>query len=76
MGPETIEDKPAISSFRSVYGVDFSGAEDAGRKIWVATGTIEGRTLRIEQCQPGEALPRFLQLLKTVYECANYQIVS
>lgn len=38
-------------------GIDFSGAEDAGRAIWVASGVIEAQRLRIEWCLPGEALP-------------------
>jgi len=40
-----------------VYGVDFSGAVDAGRRIWIASGVIEKRALRIEECRRGEALP-------------------
>ncbi len=35
---------------RAVYGVDFSGARDAGRKIWVAAGHADGSRLRIETC--------------------------
>jgi hypothetical protein len=40
-----------------VFGVDFSGAADAGRKIWIASGIIRGRGLRIERCVRAEALP-------------------
>ncbi len=40
-----------------VHGVDFSGAVDAGRRIWIASGQIEKRALRIEECRRGEALP-------------------
>lgn len=32
-----------------VHGVDFSGARDAGRKTWIASGVI-GDGLRIERC--------------------------
>jgi len=42
---------------RWVHGVDFSGAEDAGRRIWIATCTIKGKLLEVEQIRPGEALP-------------------
>jgi hypothetical protein len=40
-----------------VHGVDFSGAADAGRRIWVASGEVEGASLRIDACRPAEALP-------------------
>lgn len=40
-----------------VYGVDFSGASDAGKKIWLARGIIEGDSPRIEWCQRGDCLP-------------------
>ncbi len=36
---------------RRIYGVDFSGAQDAGRKIWIASGVTDGDTLRIDECQ-------------------------
>jgi hypothetical protein len=42
---------------RRIYGVDFSGAEKAGRKIWIASGTAESNGLRIEDCFRGEDLP-------------------
>jgi hypothetical protein len=35
---------------RRIYGVDFSGAAKAGKKIWIATGMIEGDMLHIEAC--------------------------
>lgn len=40
-----------------VHGVDFSGAMDAGRRIWVASGEVVGEGLRIDACRPVEALP-------------------
>jgi hypothetical protein len=40
-----------------VHGVDFSGAQDAGRRIWIATCTIKGKLLEVEQIRPGESLP-------------------
>jgi hypothetical protein len=33
-----------------VYGIDFSGAMNAGRKIWAAAGTIQDNMLVIEKC--------------------------
>ncbi len=35
---------------RAIYGVDFSGARDAGKKIWIARGTIEGAGLSVTAC--------------------------
>lgn len=35
---------------RAIYGVDFSGAQDAGRKIWIAAGRADGERLRIDSC--------------------------
>jgi hypothetical protein len=45
------------SHIRYVHGVDFSGAEDAGKSIWIATGIIKGKTLEIEEIRPGKDLP-------------------
>jgi len=42
---------------RQIYGVDFSGGMDAGRKIWLAAGHVERDTLIIDDCFRGEALP-------------------
>jgi hypothetical protein len=46
-----------VNELRRVYGVDFSGARDAGRKIWIASGHIEGDGLLIDDCVRGEDLP-------------------
>jgi len=47
-----------LENFRDrIYGVDFSGAKDAGRRMWIAGGTAEGDTLRIETCHSADALP-------------------
>ena len=48
---------------RRIYGVDFSGARDAGRKIWVAGAEASRGVLRIEvvlraDCLPGSAASR------------------
>jgi hypothetical protein len=40
-----------------VYGVDFSGAEDAGKHIWITEGIVEGNRLRVEKCYPARQLP-------------------
>jgi len=40
-----------------ICGIDFSGASDAGSKIWLARGVIEGKLLRIEDCRRAENLP-------------------
>ena len=40
-----------------VYGVDFSGARDAGRRIWLAEGRIGDGRLHVEGCYPAEELP-------------------
>ncbi|VVB86500.1 Uncharacterised protein [uncultured archaeon] len=42
---------------RHIYGIDFSGAKDAGKKIWIARGIAEGRKLRIEDCCQASSLP-------------------
>jgi len=46
-----------IARPRTVHGVDFSGAVDAGRRIWIASGVVEGSTLRVEACRRAEGLP-------------------
>jgi hypothetical protein len=46
-----------MTTRKRVYGVDFSGARDAGKHIWIAGGTPAGRTLRIQTCHPAEDLP-------------------
>ena len=40
-----------------VYGVDFSGAIDAGTKIWIASGTIVENALKVEYCLEAKDLP-------------------
>lgn len=40
-----------------LHGADFSGAADAGRKIWIASGVPEGGRLHIAACRPALALP-------------------
>lgn len=40
-----------------MYGVDFSGAKKAGYKIWIASATIIGNALEIEDCRQAKDLP-------------------
>lgn len=40
-----------------VLGIDFSGARDAGRRIWVAEGVRTRGAFRIDACRPATALP-------------------
>lgn len=54
-------------SHRYIYGVDFSGASDAGKSIWIAEGVLDGIELCVMNCYPAEALddsgrPRHLAL--------------
>ncbi len=42
---------------RRAFGVDFSGASDGGRNIWIASGVIRGDALCIEGCFRAEDLP-------------------
>ena len=39
-----------VTNYRRIYGIDFSGAKDAGKKIWIASGTVEQDGLLIEEC--------------------------
>lgn len=42
---------------KNIYGIDFSGAADAGSKIWLAKGFDDGHVLKIETCIRGDELP-------------------
>ena len=44
------------SHVRRVYGIDFSGAKDAGKHIWIAAGLVKGNALKIEGCQRADDL--------------------
>lgn len=35
---------------RAIYGIDFSGAKDAGNKIWIAKGVPDGKRLLVSEC--------------------------
>jgi hypothetical protein len=42
---------------RRAIGVDFSGARDAGRAIWIAEGAIRKSGLELVDCRPAAELP-------------------
>ena len=42
---------------RIVYGIDFSGARDAGRRIWIACGIIEEAGIFVTECFRAKDLP-------------------
>lgn len=42
---------------RRILGIDFSGATDAGRKIWIAEGLETAGTLRLVALRPAAELP-------------------
>lgn len=52
--------------YHSIFGVDFSGAKDAGRKIWIAEGVDKGGKLSIERC---ESARTFLGARSSRREC-------
>src|SRR5262245_29282232 len=45
------------SMIPTIHGVDFSGAADAGKRIWIASGRDAAGRLRIQACMPAEELP-------------------
>lgn len=40
-----------------VAGIDFSGARDAGKRIWIARGAVTGGTVVVEDCFRASELP-------------------
>src|SRR5512136_3120761 len=42
---------------RAIYGIDFSGAKDAGNKIWIAKCVPVGESLLIKECFRARDLP-------------------
>jgi hypothetical protein len=42
---------------QAIYGIDFSGAQGAGNKIWIANGASDGEELIIENCLRARDLP-------------------
>jgi hypothetical protein len=41
---------------RRIYGIDFSGAKDAGKKIWISSGVKLEKCLQIDECYPASTL--------------------
>jgi len=41
---------------RRIYGIDFSGAKDAGSKIWISSGVISENILQIDKCCPASEI--------------------
>ena len=41
----------------AIYGIDFSGALDAGRKIWISLAMVKDDALEIRDCFQGFSLP-------------------
>lgn len=50
--------EPQIRLPRRVHGVDFSGAQNAGKLIWVSSCVIDAGLLQVEACRPAAELPR------------------
>jgi hypothetical protein len=46
-----------MKKFRAIYGIDFSGAKEAGNKIWIAKGVPKGKGLLIKECFRARDLP-------------------
>ena len=44
----------AMHTTHQIYEIDFRGAQDAGKKIWVAKGIVEWEALLIEDCKKQE----------------------
>jgi hypothetical protein len=59
-----------MDAVHTLYGIDFSGAQDAGNKIWIAKGVPEGERLLISECyrardltESGKGIDECLQAL-------------
>lgn len=45
-------DFAAAGNKRRIFGVDFSGAKDAGRKIWITEAAVQDGVLTLSACYP------------------------
>lgn len=45
------------ASTRRIYGIDFSGGDEAYKKIWITEAAIEDNKLTVNSCSPGTELP-------------------
>jgi hypothetical protein len=57
-----------MDATRSICGIDFSGAQDAGSKIWIAKGVPEGESLVVSECYRAKDL---LKSGKAVGDCLS-----
>jgi hypothetical protein len=55
--PKAKATKPECCLPSKVYGIDFSGAKNAGSKVWIASAVIIGNALQIEDCYQAKDLP-------------------
>ena len=46
-----------MDAVQVIYGIDFSGAKDAGNKIWIAKGIPGGGRLMVSECYRAKDLP-------------------
>ena len=46
-----------MTKLQAIYGIDFSGARDAGNKIWITKGVSDSEKLIIEDCFRARDLP-------------------
>lgn len=54
-------------SFHSqIYGIDFSGSQDAGNKIWITFGQVVNNNLLINDCKPIKELSKSKDLYKSL----------
>jgi hypothetical protein len=55
-------EEPSHTGTRRILGIDFSGARDAGQKIWIAAAQVDpaapGEPLKISACFPAITLPQ------------------
>lgn len=46
-----------MTDVQAIYGIDFSGAKDAGNKIWIAKGVPRDGKLLVSECLKARDLP-------------------
>jgi hypothetical protein len=46
-----------VGTVKAIYGIDCSGAQDAGDKIWIAKGAPDGERLLVSECSRARDLP-------------------
>ena len=55
------------SAINRIYGVDFSGAKDAAKRIWIATGRVNKHFLEILNCKQAANFPGSAKALETCF---------